>query len=75
MNVTVTQSKFSNLERHGTGGAYATTVVDIQIDETLPLEERQHLVIHEILEAYTRTWAHGAVDELCAMLSDGLGQL
>ena len=57
------------------GGEYATCDVSVIVDSTLPLRTQRILVIHAILENYNPSWVHDKIDELTALIEDGLDQL
>lgn len=60
---------------HLTGGGYAATNCQIYVDRALPLSEQREIVLHEILEAYLPCLPHNKVEELTALLVDGMGKV
>ncbi len=73
MNISV--KKVSNDYSWQTGGGCAVANLEIEVDETLPIEIQRSLVIHEIIENLFWFLPHSKVDEVEEMFSDALSQL
>ena len=75
MEIIVSKHKFTRKDSLSTGGEYATAIVDIHVDESLPLNEQKRRVIHSVIEEFCRPWEHKRVEELENYLVDALEQL
>ena len=74
MEIVVTRQKFNRQDKR-TGGEYATNIVEINVDDSLPMSEQRRLVIHSTIENYCRNWAHDNVNELEQLIVYALDQL
>ena len=58
-----------------TGGEYAISELSIFVNPELPMRTQRLLIIHAIIENYAPAWHHDKVDDLTALIEDGLDQL
>ena len=73
MNIIVRKEGSSH--SHETGGEYAILALEIIVDDNLPLDTQEKLVVHAVIENYCRSWQHSKVEELTEYIWDALEQL
>lgn len=73
MNIKVNLT--DDIPTHRTGGEYGVLMLEIFIDDRLPLRDQQENVIHSIVENTNLLMPHDGVDYLTMLIMDGLDQL
>ena len=73
MNISVKTS--TNWEPQLWVGGYSNESLSIVVDETLPLNHQQGVVIHEVIETYCPFLTHDKVDDLTGYIQSGLLKL
>jgi len=73
MRIKVCQEE--SIHSHITGGGYAECDLTVHVDNKLSKEEKQGIVLHEVLENWLPSIHHNKVDELTDLLVLALSQL
>lgn len=73
MRIKVCQEE--SIHSHITGGGFAECDITIHVDKNLSPEERQEIVIHEVVENWLPSISHSKVDEMTDLLIEALLQL